>query len=137
LAVVDTLAVIDTLTVVDTVTVVDTLIYTDTVIVVVTDTTGSQMLCSRISSHQPEIVWMFRNEEENFKLEFDASPESDHPSQKLLLNIDGREVHWSPVLEPELITEQFLNENATIRIIATKPPALGHAIDICVTLSKP
>ena len=116
---------------------IDTLYSIDTLIVVVTDTTGSRTVCSRIVSNQQDIVWMFRNEEGPFILEFTASTESDDPTQKLSLDIDGMEFQWSPASEPELITEQFLNENTTIRIIVRRPPARGHAIDVCLTISEP
>lgn len=118
-------------------TLTDTLYIVDTLIVVVTDTVGSGTVCSRIASNQQEIVWMFRNDAESFILELSASTESDNPNQKLSVDIDGRQFQWSPASEPELTIDQFLNENAIIRIIAKAPPARGHAIDICLTISKP
>ncbi|PKK83044.1 MAG: hypothetical protein CVT49_10445 [candidate division Zixibacteria bacterium HGW-Zixibacteria-1] len=127
---------VDTIYNLDTLNTSDTTIIVDTVIVVVHDTTGSQIICSRIDCNQKEIVWMFRNAEGSHKLEFVAFTEEDQPCQKLVVDVDGQEFSWKPVENPELIMEQDLNQNATIRISSTNPKALGHAIYICLTLSS-
>lgn len=132
----DTIIIVDTIYNLDTLNTSDTTFIVDTVIVVVHDTSGSQIVCSRIACNQKEIVWMFRNAEGSYKLEFVASTEEDQPCQKLVVDIDGQEFSWKPVESPELIMEQNLNQNTTIQISSTNPKALGHAIYICLTLSS-
>jgi hypothetical protein len=137
----DTLFVVDTLTYVDTAYSADTIIFidtvtiVDTVVVVEVDTLLNQV-CSRISSNQSEIVWMFRNEAGMHLLEFTAVPESEHPAQTLSVFIEGREYQWIPTENPEFITELELSENTIIRIMPKKPPSLGHAIHICLHISR-
>lgn len=128
---------VDTVFSVDTIFVTDTLSYVDTVVVIQPDTSGSPWVCSRIESNKREIVWMFRNEEGLLLLEFAASLESDHPRQILTLDIDGQEYTWNPAEKPELIKELDLGQNMTIKITPKKPPSLGHAIDVCLTVSTP
>ena len=136
LFVVDTIMIIDTLDYMDTVYVVDTVNNIDTVFIYITDTTQSQTICSRISSCRKKIVWMLRNQEGKYKLEFTASQDGKCPVQTLYLYIDGHEYRWKPVEDPELIKELYLEENSTIRIKTYKPPAFGHTIYICLTISK-
>lgn len=120
----------------DTVNYTDTTIIVDTVIIVVHDSTGSDILCSRIACNQPEIVWMFRNTEGRYLLEFTAFTEEEQPTQKLIVDIDGEENKWTPASDPEFISEMYLNRNAMIYISSKNPRALGHAIYICLTISQ-
>ncbi len=150
---VDTIIQIDTLIVVDTTKFTDTLVISDTTFhvdtVIVTDTTNhvdtviiiepgpnGQLLCSRLACNQQEIIWMFRNPEGQYRLEFTATTESGHPTQTLLLNIDGQLATWNTSKSLELILEQPLRAKATIRITSDKPHAFGHSIDICLTMTK-
>ncbi|MEW5923816.1 MAG: hypothetical protein AB1746_07500 [Candidatus Zixiibacteriota bacterium] len=126
---------IDTIYNLDTVNISDTTTIVDTVIVVVHDSSGSQILCSRIASNQPEIVWMFRNVEGPYLLEFVAFTEEEQPTQKLIVDIDGEEYKWTPASDPEFILNMHLNQNAMIYISSKTPRALGHAIYICLTIS--
>jgi hypothetical protein len=130
--------------------VIDTIIQTDTVIQTdttygdtVTDTvfvgepgTGEGlMLCARLSSAQQEIVWLFRNPGGSYHLEFAALPESEHPTHTLTVTIDGQTYDWSLSESLELVLDQSLGSNAMIRIITSKPPSFGHAIDVCLTVT--
>lgn len=126
--------IVDTITISDTVIIVDTTILVDTLIVVVHDTSGSQTLCSRLSPYLKEIVWMFRNTEELYLLEFVANSEQNQPPRTLSVDIDGRQFSWDLTESNEFITEQHLNSNATVKIITDQPPSFGHDIDICLTV---
>jgi len=132
----DSIFVIDTTFVIDSIFVVDSIITIDTIIVVDPDGDGSQLVCSRIASNQQEIVWMFRNQEGLFNLAFVAALESDHPEPKLSVDIDGQTFPWSLVEDREWITNAHLGQNAMIRIAAEKPPAAGHAINVCLTVTR-
>jgi len=132
----DTVIVIDSLIHVDTVIVSDSTGHVDTVIIVEPGPSGPQLLCSRMACNQQEIIWMFRNPEGRFRLEFAASTERGHPTQLLLMSIDGQLVTWNTAVNLELTLEQSLRTNPTIRITSDKPHALGHAIDICLTMTK-
>lgn len=110
-------------------------IVVDTVIVVVSDTSGSLMICSRLNSYQQEIVWMFRNQAGKYRLEFSALIEREHPTQTLSVDIDGQQFQWLPAESAEFILEQNLEVNALMQIVSTKPSSFGHAIDICLTVS--
>jgi len=127
---------IDTTTVynTDTIFVTDTVALVDTMIVVITDTTGAQFVCARLVSNLQEIVWLFRNHEGRYSFEFAAAIESEHPTQTLMVDIDGEEFRWSPAKEPELLMETNLEKNAIVRISPAKPRSLGHAIHICLTV---
>jgi hypothetical protein len=158
---VDTLFVVDTVIIehggkVDTVIVVDTIIQVDTVIVtdtttemdtVVVDTTvvdtviiiepgGSQMLCDRLACAHKEIVWLFRNAGGSFHLEFAALPESEHPNHTLTVTIGEQKHCWDLSKSLELILDATLPANATIIITTSKPRSFGHAIDICLTVTR-
>lgn len=133
---VDTIIDYDTILVVDTLTVVDTLIVTDTVIIVEPGPGDSGMVCARLTSVIQEIVWLFRNSEGMFKLEFAAAVERDHPVQTLTVDIDGEEFIWKPAEDSEFIENMHLDQNAVIRINPKKPPSLGHSIDICLTVTR-
>jgi hypothetical protein len=145
---IDTIIIIDTLTEIDTVTqvdtviqfdtvvVIDTVVQIDTVIVVVPDTGSIRPFCGTLASNQQEIVWMFRNPDGNFLLEFSADMERAQPNQTLTVDIDGETFIWDPNADPEFITEMHLDLHATIRIIANKPPARGHSINVCLTVTQ-
>jgi hypothetical protein len=136
---VDTLIAIDTIIQTDTVTQIDTTYgdtVTDTVFVGEPGEGDGQMLCARLSSSQQEIVWLFRNAEGPYHLEFAALPERDHPTHTLAVTIDGQTYDWSLSESLELVLDQNLGSNAMIRILTSKPPSFGHAIDICLTVAR-
>ena len=124
------------ITQIDTVIVLDTNVVVDTVIIIEPGSSEAEAVCSRIASNHPDIVWMFRNPEGSYLLEFDAYPESSHPPQTLSVNIDGREFLWTPANNAELVTELYLSERTIIKIMLHSPPALGHAIHICLKVSR-
>jgi len=51
--------------------------------IVVTDSSQVQTICSKIGCCQKKIVWMLRNQEGNYKLEFTASQDAKKPTQDL------------------------------------------------------
>jgi hypothetical protein len=118
----------------DTVTVTDTIIQVDTVTVVVTD---SQTVCSRMGSNQQEIVWLFRNEEGQYRLEFAALAERDKPSHILSVDVEGQLYKWDLAENTEFILDRYLEQNATVLILTSKPPSFGHSIDVCLTVKTP
>jgi hypothetical protein len=144
---VDTVIIFDTVTVTDTNNTVDTLIIIDTVITIDTnyivdtvtitqpDSGQSETVCGRISCNKKEIVWMFRNREGFYHLEFSASTERDKPIQTLVVTIDGQPFTWIAAENPELITDMHLSHNASIRISLEDPGAYGHAIDVCLKMT--
>jgi hypothetical protein len=117
--------------------IVDTLNNADTVLIINPDPFGSQVVCSRIASNYPEIVWMFRNEEGEYVLNFVAALESEHPTQTLIIDIDGHEFIWSPVENRELTKELTLGQNAIVRIVPQKNSPMGHTVHICLTIGAP
>lgn len=121
---------------VDTIIVVDTLPVIDTLIIVEPGSGESKMVCSRITSNIQEIVWLFRNSEGLYCLEFAAALESEHPTQTITIDIGGQELLWRPSDSSELVKDLYLDQNVIIRITPKKPPSLGHALDICLTFSK-
>jgi hypothetical protein len=125
----------DTIFFTDTLYNIDTTIVLDTVITINSESGWSRLLCSQIASNQPKIVWMFRNEPGNYLIEFTSFLESEHPAQKLSIDIDGQLMTWTPANDPEMTAELALAQNATICIFSHKPPSLGHAIYICMTIS--
>ncbi|MEE9442396.1 MAG: hypothetical protein V3V99_06990 [candidate division Zixibacteria bacterium] len=132
---IDTLFSIDTLHTIDTLTQIDTLTIIDTITIIEPGIGESQIVCGRISTTQKDLVWMFRNPEGTYNLEFTALTDRDKPAQELALDIDGQEFLWNPGENPELITELILSQNAVFRITTNKPPSLGHAIDICLSIT--
>jgi len=132
--VIDTNTVFDTIFINDTVFVIDTTVIIDTVIVV--EPGPSNVVCATISTNQPEIVWMLRYDPGTYLLEFDASLESDHPTQSLTVEIDGQKYQWTPAENPELILERDLDEQTLIRIVPLKPPSLGHSVHICLNITE-
>ncbi|SYZ73179.1 exported hypothetical protein [Candidatus Zixiibacteriota bacterium] len=132
----DTLIIVDTTFHVDTVFVHDTTGHVDTVIIVEPGPDGPLTLCSRLACNQKEIIWMFRNDAGSYRLEFTAAIESDQPPQKLVVDIDGQKVTWDLSKKLELDLDQALGANAIIDISSTNPHALGHSINICLTMTK-
>ncbi len=132
---VDTVFVFDTTFFSDTIFVFDTLVLVDTLVIYEPDSSGTRTVCSRIGSNQHEIVWMFRNEAGPHLLEFTALVEKEHPAQVFGVFVDGEEIEWKPVNSPDMTTEIYLEQNATIMILPKKPPAFGHSVDICLTMS--
>lgn len=132
--IVDTIGIIDTIWVVDTVGIIDTVVVIDTVMVEI-PTLDSQFVCARISCNQKEIVWLLRNQAGLYRLEFAGEVENDQPVQTLKIDIDGAEYLWNPAADVEFVKELTLGKNATIRITPKKPPAFGHAIDICLKIT--
>ena len=126
---------VDTLVIIDTVVVIDSTSHVDTVIIIKPGSGEPQLLCSRIASNQKDIVWMFRNPPGRYRLEFQASTERDKPEQSLTVTIDGHDFVWAVGEDPEFITELLLGERTTVRITSNVPPASGHAIDICLTIT--
>ena len=134
--IIDTIIVPDTTivdTIFDTITIPDSTIV-DTVIII--EPGDGQILCDRLSSAQQEIVWLFRNAEGPFHLEFAALPESEHPNHTLTVSIGDQLYYWDLSVSLELILDTTLPANATIIITTSKPPSFGHAIDVCVTVTK-
>lgn len=137
---VDTITLTDTVTIVDTVTQTDTVIETDTITVVdtvtilVPDSSVIQAVCSQIESNLNEIYWMFRNQEGHYLLEFEASTDWDHPSKTILIEIDGEQFLWYTDESMLFEVETDLMQNATVRMTPIDSRALGHAIDICLTV---
>ncbi len=133
---IDSVLIYDTIHSFDTIAIFDTVMHIDTVFINGHDTCeGSKMVCSRIASNQQEIIWMFRNLEGIYHLEFSATTERSHPTQTLNLNIDGHDFAWSTADNPEFITDLHLGPNAKIVITSNKPGAFGHAIDVCLTMT--
>jgi len=134
----DTVNIGDTITLYDTIiitdTILDTLIFTDTVIVFIPDTTGVQTECSRLSSHQHNLVWMFQNQAGNYSIRFSSNIESNNPIRDLLVNIGGHNYSWNPHESGEFIVELYLGNNVTIKVGLDQPKAFGHPVDICVSL---
>jgi hypothetical protein len=126
---------VDTIYTSDSIIVFDTVTLVDTIIVIEPDPNRPQVVCSRIACNQKEIIWMFRNPEGIFHLEFVAAVESDDPSQKLVVHIGDQTYAWKPSDHPEMIMDLHLAPNTTILIESSKPPAYGHSIDICLTIN--
>ena len=125
-------SVIDTVIVFDTVS--DTII--DTLIIIEPDTNGTMILCSQISSCNKEIVWLFRNAEGMFHLEFVAEAADEFGKRTLIVEIEGHKYMWKPEIDREFIIDRYLSANATIHIYPDKPLAFGHSIDICLTMTR-
>lgn len=129
----DTVVVFDTVIQVDTVIQTDTSVV-DTVVVIDSGSCGSQMVCARLGSGQKEIVWLFRNHEGPYHLEFAALTEMDHPTHTLTVDLDGETFNWSLAESLELVLDVNLSQNATMHITTSKPPSFGHSIDVCLTM---
>ena len=132
----DTVTIIDTTTIVDTIVIFDTLTIQDTVIVIVPDSGGPFMFCSRLGSNQQEVVWMFRNSAGPYRLEISAHAERLQPEPNMVVNVDGVTYDWNLAESSELILDQPLSENATVIIERGKPNPFGHAIDFCILIIR-
>lgn len=139
----DTIYAIDTIFNGDTIFAIDTIITSDTIVLVDTveifppDSLISPVVCARLSSGHQDIVWMFRNEEKLFNLEFVAALERDKPNSLLSVDINGELYEWNLAESLEMNLSMILEQNSVIRIKTCKPPSYGHAIDICLTISEP
>jgi hypothetical protein len=133
---IDTIFVFDSTYQFDTLVIIDSTSHVDTVIIVEPGPNGPLMLCSRLACNQKSIIWMFRNEKGSYRLEFTAATKCSHPTQKLVLNIDGHSFFWDTSRKQELVLDKHLNAHAKICIYSTKPRALGHSIDICLTMTR-
>jgi len=138
---IDTVMIIDTVIVTkpDTISIVDTIYQTDTLtvvdtVIVTTDT--SRMMCGRIESCQKEIVWLLQNASCEYRLSFAAYIEKDQPPQSLTVQIDDSVFSWNTADSESMAVDMWLNDNAAITIISQKPPARGHAVYICLSLSR-
>lgn len=131
---VDTLIIFDTVIIIDSNNTVDTVIIIDTV-TFEDDDDDSDDMCGRISCNKKEIVWMFRNPEGIYNLEFSASTERDQPAQTMVVTIDGQPFTWNVADNSELIKNMNLSENAKITISLENPGAYGHAIDVCLEMT--
>jgi hypothetical protein len=136
LIIVDTIVVNDTITIADTIVVNDTITIADTVIVPLPDSGDSNKVCAQLGASQKELVWLFVNEPGEYKLEFRALTENLKPAQVLVVNIDGETFEWKPSENTELTLERNLVNRATVRISPKNPSAFGHAIDICLWVTK-
>lgn len=132
---VDTLIIVDTVIQADTITIVDTVVQTETVIVVVPDTT-KEPLCGALSKNQQEIIWILKNPAGSYRLEFLADVESAQPNQTLTVEIGDQSYIWDPNANPDFTVDQTLADRTTIRISTNIPPARGHAINVCLNVTK-
>ena len=110
----------------------DTVVRVDTVTIVEGNDGSSFRFCARLASNQQEIVWLLQNEAGQFHLEFAALADRIHPSQTLLIEIDGEQFQWQPAKNMDFVIEQELGENAIARISSSTPHSFGHAIDVCL-----
>ena len=69
-------------------------------------------------------------------MEFVALPKQGNPTHTLTVTIDDQAHAWPLAENLELVFDQSLAPNATIRISTSKPPSFGHAIDICLTVTQ-
>lgn len=130
----DTIILFDTI--IDTVNHIDTLVIVDTVIVVHTDTLMvPTTFCARLAAARKEVVWMYDNPPGEFQLKFLATVDRDDPPQVLMVNIDGFEYTWQLDLTLELVIEQDLDANSTVKISSGSPHSFGHPIDICLIVT--
>ena len=135
IVIVDTTYIVDSVFIIDTTIIIDTVTHTDTVIVERPEDDDSAHNCSRIGSNEHDIVWLLQNKPGDYHLQFAALAERDKPIQTAVLDIDGRKVCWNPAEQPNLTVDQFLKENAIMRIELSEPCAYGHSIDICFVMS--
>jgi hypothetical protein len=106
----------------------------ETIVVIDTVVVADTMFCGQLGSHRQEIVWLLQNEEGHFALEFMGETEREFRSQTLLIDIDDQQFWWHLAENSELMTEQELGRDASIRITSIPPHAYGQAIDICLKL---
>ncbi len=92
--------------------------------------------CARLEAPVQEIVWPLMNEAGTYALDFEAVLESDRPAQSLTVDIDGRLFEWSLAESLELRFEGAQGDDAIVRISHIPPPASGHAVDICMRVTR-
>lgn len=134
IVIVDTSYIVDSVFIVDSTFIIDTLISMDTSIIVPQN--DSIQHCSRIGSGQHEIVWLLQNQSGNYHLEFAALAEQGKPKQTVIVDINGHQYKWNPADQGTLILDQHLVAKTIIRIELSVPVAYGHAIDICLLMSR-
>lgn len=132
----------DTVRVTDTTTLVDTVVNTDTVVRVDTVKVGDPTACSpepfcgKLSACDKELLWLFRNEAGNYRLEFSGYADKDQPLQTIVVTINGVVHYWKAAEKPVWDFDMTLPANTTIRLGLTKPPAYGHEIHLCLQMTK-
>jgi Tfp pilus assembly protein PilZ len=92
--------------------------------------------CNRLEASAQEIVWPLMNEAGRYLLEFAAVQESSQPPQILNITIDGHLLEWALADSLEFRFEGDIGANAVVRIAVAPPPARGHAIDICMRVTR-
>lgn len=132
----DTILVNDTIFRIDTITVVDTIVRVDTVTIGDPVDCNPEPFCGKLSSCDKDLIWLFRNAAGTYRLEFSGFAEKDQPLQTIVLNINGVDYNWQAATNPLWIKELTLPANTTIKIGLTKPPAYGHAISICLQMTR-
>jgi len=133
----DTVFVIDTI--VDTITDTigpDTIIIIDTIFVPDPDSGGTIALCVTVSPKQHMINWMLLNSSGDYSFEWTATVSRDRPCQTLIVEIDGQQYMWDPYAQPSLDIDQTLGGDVSVKVFPEKPSCFGHAIDLCVTITK-
>ncbi len=133
----DTVLVMDTLYATDTLMVYDTVMIADTVTIVVPDSNCIHTVCAKLSPDLHEIVWKLQNTAGTFQLVFEATVQGAKPPRTLTVAIDGVEYEWDITESLVLTLVTPLAENATVVVTPNQPVALGHRIDVCVTLESP
>jgi hypothetical protein len=131
----DTVRVVDTVSRVDTLVLADTVVRVDTVVVTIPDPGNCPDLCSRLGSHQKEIVWLLFNDAGHFRLDFSALVEKDKPAQTLIIKAGGEVFRWKPSTGNEFSVEVNLDEHARIEVSLDNPRACGHSVDVCLRVT--
>lgn len=135
----DTITDIDTIVIYDTIpgdTIYDTTVVYDTIIINVPDSTDGIPFCARLSSHLPEIVWILKADPGEYNFEFLALADEFKQGRSLIVTINDDEYIWDPLANDELLLDITIDSKITIKIVPDNPAALGHAVDICLTITK-
>lgn len=132
----DTVIVQDSQIILDTLVIVDTITIVDTVIVNPPDTGSTTEICAQLGANRKELVWLFVNEQGLHRLDFLALAEKFQPTQVLVVEIGDETIEWIPAENPELILERTLTDHSIVKISPKCPSAFGHAIDICLWVTK-
>lgn len=127
----DTVYIPDTIVVTDTITIIDTVIVNPP-----GDTTTKSENCGRFGSQRKELVWLFNNDEGNYRLEFLAKAYKFKPEQVLIIDVNGETLQWIPADNPRLTLEKALSPYTVVKITPEDPAAFGHCIDICLWVTK-
>lgn len=139
---IDTIVIYDTIpgdTIFDTIpgdTIYDTTVVYDTTIINVPDSTDGIPLCARLDSHRPEIVWILKADPGEYSFEFLAVTDDFSKCRELIVTINDAEYRWNPAQLDEMRLDITVDSKITIRIVPDKPAALGHPVDICLTVNK-